>query len=249
MTTYSYDWLRAFYTALHDAAPVLPLGAWDGVTRAALVRHDIDLSVRLAYEVFRVEQELGLRTTYLFLTTCPTYNVQAAANRAMIREMADAGAEVGLHFDPTLYGTDDPEALRVQVEKEAAILEDVAGQAVRTISLHNPTSHGRYPLFEGYVNAYQPPYFDPEWYLSDSCMSFRDKDPFAFAARARERTVQVLLHPLHFSEAGGDYRTVIARQVDQMFDDLDAMFQPVNAQYRAQVPERRAWSAPWAETR
>lgn len=238
MSIFSYDGLRQFYRALNDAAPVMPLGHWDRTSRVALVRHDVDLSVRPAYDLYLLEADLGLRTTYLFLTTCHTYNVRSAVNRALIREMAEGGAEIGLHFDPTLYG--DNGALRTHVSKEAEILSDVTGCPVTSISLHNPTAHGQYPMFDGYLNAYDKPFFEPDRYLSDSCMSFRGKEPFEIVEVAKRKTVQVLLHPLHFTQDGSGYPQVIERHLSQQVADLDDQFRPFNSAYADQMPARPA---------
>ena len=244
---FEFEQLRAFYQAILDVAPIRPLSdsqpesgsesSADDQAPAAFVRHDVDLDVRPAYDLYVLERALGIRTTFLFLTTCHSYNVTSAKNRAMIREMADAGFDVGLHFDPSLYEGDTAEALAPHVRREASILEDVTGRPVRSISLHNPTSHGQYPLFPGLVNAYEPPLFDPAYYLADSCRSFRGKDPFRFIEKLRERSVQILLHPLHFSESGDGYAGIMARFFAGFASAVDQQLRPYNPTYASECAQ------------
>lgn len=108
--------------------------------------------------------------------------------------MIEMGHEIGLHFDPTLY-TDNLESA---VKKEADILSFAIQAKVRSISLHNKSVHGQYPMFKDFVNAYDPKLFSDKTYISDSRFDFRGKDPFEFINNIDSGTVQVLLHPLHY---------------------------------------------------
>jgi len=137
------------------------------------------------------------------------------------------GFEIGLHFDPTLY---DEETMRSAVDREIEILSFAVGSEVRSISLHNPSISGQYPLFDGYRNAYDPAIFDDDCYLSDSRMQFRGKDPYEFVKRAIEKPIQVLLHPMHFSPEGGGYDAVVSDGIQQYIQRIHKSFQP-NATY------------------
>ena len=154
--------------------------------------------------------------------------------------MADMGFEIGLHFDPTVYGDADDERLQHYADREAEMLADVVGRRVESISLHFPSVHGRFPILAGYRNAYDPRIFSDDCYLSDSLMAFRGKDPFEFVARAKDRTIQILLHPMHFSESARTYLQTIHASLGVWLDDFDHSFR-ANKTYAAQtVPSLRA---------
>src|SRR5205085_11303451 len=90
-----------------------------------------------------------------------------------------------------------------------------------SVSIHNPSIHGQYPLFEGYRNAYDQRIFTPECYISDSRMIFRH-DMCRFVERAATLTVQILLHPLHYTEHGKGYEQIFcdwAANVIRQTDD------------------------------
>lgn len=176
-----------------------------GTPRTTIMRHDVDIDIEAAVELAQIEAECGIRSTFFFLTGCDTYNVASSINRRHLQKLATEGFDIGLHFDPLLYPELTNDDLLPAVRKEVNWLSSIAGRQVLSISLHNPSTHGRYPLFPGFINAYEPDFFDPDFYLSDSCMQFRDKDPLEFIRKAEHHCLQILLHPFHYSEAGAGY--------------------------------------------
>ena len=231
---FSYEKLNTFFERLKQKGPVIPLKDWDLKDVVTLLRHDIDLDVDNAYNLFKIEVDAGVRSTFLFLTSCYTYNILSENNRKKIREISDQGFEVGLHFDPLLYS--DHENLSKKVFFEAGIIEEITGKPVKTISLHNPSIHGKYPVFENYINAYTAPYFNPDDYISDSRLGFRGKDPFNFIENKRNVTTQVLLHPLHFSKHERDYKNILKDYYSNHFQYTDSQFRQNNNVYDSQVP-------------
>jgi hypothetical protein len=194
----------------------------------------VDLHIKPAYELARLEKECGIESSFLILTNADGYNPLSQNNRVMLREMADWGFDIGLHFDPTIYPTFDAASLQKHVDFEATIISDITGKPVRSISLHNPSIYNQYPLFEGYVNAYSDTLFSNENYISDSCMSFRDKDVFTFFDKPLDKPYQLLLHPLHFSENGQDYNYIFTRFAKTFLSYIESGFRQ-NRTYNEQV--------------
>jgi hypothetical protein len=238
-TVFAYEGLKAFLKAVQAHSAVFPLRDWTGQP-GVILRHDVDMEVLPAFRMAEVEADAGVRSSLFFLTTAATYNLAAARNRRMLREMAAQGFEIGLHFDPTVYGDVADEDLRPYLEAEARVLEDILGAEVRSVSLHNPSVHGRYPIFEGWRNAYDPSIFGADRYLSDSRMSFR-RDPAGFLAGRAGEVSQLLLHPLHYSEDGAVYPDPMARFVERFTDELHEAFL-ANSSYRGALGEQRLWT-------
>ena len=239
---FAYAGLRQFFAELLKHGEVFSFAAAIaagrvGTPRTTILRHDVDIDVEAAVALADVEAEFGIRSTFLFLTGCDTYNVATATNRRHLKRLAEQGFEIGLHFDPMLHPELPDDALRPALEREAAWLADICGTQVRTISLHNPSMHGRYPRFEGFINAYDPDYFDPEYYLSDSCMGFRGKDPLTFVQKAEHHFIQVLLHPFHYSESGGGYPECYAAFLRRFAGSIDQAMQS-NETYVRQMDGR-----------
>lgn len=230
-----YDGLKKF---LQRAQEIGPVGPFERAPTGCgiILRHDVDIHVRPAYEMSRIEKGCGVTSTYFFLTTSNTYNVNSAENRKLIKEMADDDFEIGLHFDPTVYGDITNEELQKKVETEAALIELVSERKVHSISLHNPSIHGQYPVFDGFINAYDPKFFQPDNYMSDSRLSFRDKVPIEFIEKARNTRLQVLLHPMFYMESG-TYVGLIEGLVYAYVDELDYSCS-LNPQYQEEIGGR-----------
>lgn len=201
-----------------------------------LLRHDVDFDLRAAHRMAKLENSAGVTSTFFIMTTSGFYNTMYNENRQIVREIAGLGFDIGLHYDPTVYGVDGD---RVEnVRREVSLLESVCDLEVKSVSLHNPSVHGKYPLFEGFRNAYDPSLFSNETYASDSCMDFRGKDLATFISRADHGPVQLLLHPMHYSEEGDDYPAIMERYILEIAEKIDRDFS-VNWKFKAQMTGRR----------
>jgi len=144
----------------------------------------------------------------------------------MLKEMIKNGFEIGLHFDPTIYGHVSSADLQKQVKYECEMLERIIKKPIISISLHNPSYTGEYPQFKGYINAYSKELFDDKRYISDSMRvdpylhPFRGKDPYEFVQQAKKYPLQIVLHPEQFLEKGGDYVDTIIRYNEKMMNDI-----------------------------
>lgn len=211
---------------------VFALREWNG-SAGVILRHDVDLDINAAYAMAQIERQCGIRSSFFVLTTSEFYNVLSPENRQMLAEMASWGFEIGLHFDPTIHGDVGHDEMKQKVDEEASIVQSVTGQRVESVSLHNPSVTGQYPLYGGYRNAYDPRIFNPGCYLSDSRMHF-SSDVFQFVEKARTRVVQLLLHPLHYSPDGGGYPSFFCCFLANWIKRLDDTFR-VNTGYDAAV--------------
>jgi hypothetical protein len=197
-----------------------------------LLRFDVDFDLRSAPVVARILADVDVPATFFVLTSADTYNVTSARSRARLAEIAALGFEVGLHFDPTVYPDADEETLAARMNAERHVLAASAGVEVHSVSLHNPSVHGTYPMFDGVVNAYDPVLFVDRYYLSDSRRSFRGKDPFAFLAGVTDGAArQIVLHPEHYvTDGGAGYQGMVRRYLLATCDEIDEMFE-VNSTY------------------
>ena len=127
---------------------------------------------------------------------------------------------------------DGPAGFTAAFEAERDFLESLVGAEVRSVSLHNPTSHCLYLVFDGMVNAYDPRWFGPERYVSDSLRRWKH-DPFALVSKARDLgRVQVLCHPIHFAQEETTYRKALDRMVEAWRTEAHAYIYDKNQTYR-----------------
>lgn len=232
---FTYQGIIRLLKELDSLYGCITLREWKGQP-SLILRHDVDLDIGMAHRMAMHEFEAGLRGSFFFLVTCDTYNCQARVNRERLRDIDKNGGEVALHFDPSLYETGDEEGLTLLANREAAILEDILGRRVESVSLHNPSIKNRYPMLAGWKNAYDPSIFNPDIYLSDSRMNFR-QDPLEFFARNSGAVRQLLLHPMHYSEEPPIYPRPHLAYLREVATSLDRQFQ-VNAAYAELVQDR-----------
>ena len=220
---FSYKGLERFFSLLKEKADTLLFSEWDGEA-AFLIRHDVDFDLGLAYRLAKLENQCDVRSTFFVLTSCPTYNILSQTNREILQDMVNMGFEIGLHFDPMVYGDLTDEQFEEKAREEAKMLGIACGQIIKSIALHNPSIHGRKPRFKTFIDAYDPRYFSDECYISDSFRRFRGKDPFTFIDRVEDGPVQINLHPLHYSPDGDGYAKVMNDSLRKYIDDLNTVF-------------------------
>ncbi len=214
---FSHEEYRALLTRLAEGRVNLQFGNFapasghltDGSPppeRFFLLRHDVDFSPARALSLAEQEASLGLKATYFLLLTSETYNLLNEQNRSLPRVLTAMGHEVGLHYDlPILEGDPDrtpQEALTGQAE----LLGALAGQAVRSIAMHNPSLRSGDP-FRGsaeFVNAYDEAFTDRIAYFSDSCGAWRDATHETLTTGVIPPRLQLLIHPIWWAEAPGD---------------------------------------------
>ena len=226
---FTFDWYRAFLRQCKLVGDPIPLGLAESAPKGSiLLRHDVDYDLDPAIALSRIEEEEGVRSTFLVLVSTAFYNVASSAGREALRDLIARGFEVGLHFDPEVHAG---EPMETAFSAERAFLESITHRPLRSVSLHNPTSHGQYPLFESVVNAYDPRWFGGERYLSDSSRRWR-RDPLTALGAGDFHVLQVLSHPIHFSESGETYRPRFQEMARKWGERLHGYALRYNATYR-----------------
>ena len=201
-----------------------------------ILRHDIDFSVEMAYEVAKINYEMNVDATFFFMITNSHYNCLDKKNRTLIKCIANMGFEVGLHFDPTLYADCD---FAKHAKFESNIIESITGVRVESISLHNPSIHGQMFNIIGYNNAYDAKWFSDEVYLSDSRKMFRNKNIKDFLTDKTKSVKQVLFHPIHYNTTALTYTETFAELVVKEIETFDEELLIANENYFDQAKNKR----------
>lgn len=233
MSIFKYNQLEKFYNKIKSLGDTVLFKDFKG-EKSFLIRHDVDFDLQLALDLAIFENKLGIKSTYFILTTCESYNVLCEKNKKILQEIISLGHEIGLHFDPTLYESD----LSKVVQKECSILTLATGIDVKSISLHNPSVHGQYPMFKGFVNAYDIKLFSDNNYISDSRFDFRGKEPFEFIENIENNMIQILLHPLHFSNEGWGYDDIVYLSFKRHIESILSNFM-MNSTFKSHISKTK----------
>jgi hypothetical protein len=139
------------------------------------LRHDVDMSLEAALAMAELEADRGAVATYFLMTRSQFYNLDSPDGERVLARLRELGHGVGLHAvhpDATLDGRFDP-----------------------VLAWHTPEAEWMSEPVDGVVNAYQPPWFHPDRYRSDSNQRWRGGCPHARLAAAGFPWLQLLVHP------------------------------------------------------
>ena len=196
------DFTLAGYAAFLDGfvARGYRVVTYDAVerTQAHLVlRHDLDLSIQAARATADIEAARALGAHYFVLLRTELYNPWSRAGRADLHALADAGHDIGLHFDAALYA-DDLDGLDHACGEECDALEQVLGRAVTMVSLHRPRPSllGLDRPLGGRMHTYQLAFFSDIGYCSDSRGAWHHGHPLDHPTVVAGHAVQLLTHPI-----------------------------------------------------
>jgi len=174
------------YRLLLKHTDIYPVSMLPEIDKGVILRHDIDFDIRPSLAVADLEYNMGIRSTYYIQLSSPYYNPLSNDNTKFIHRLLNQNHEIGLHYDPTVYNRG--------FSSERNILEILIDDDVKSVSLHNPSIHGKYPTFENIINTYDWDAFSDDNYFSDSCFK-RQLDINKIEEKAQTGVVQLLLHP------------------------------------------------------
>lgn len=129
--------------------------------KVVIMRHDVDFSLPKAVEMARLENRLGIESTYFVLLATDMYNVFSAQSHALLSEITALGHDIGLHFDEVRYQGASLAEIKQHVLNEASILASAMGSEVDAVSMHRPSSAMLESdmQFGALYNSYSRPFF------------------------------------------------------------------------------------------
>lgn len=174
---------------------------WHEFSKPVIIRHDIDNSLEKALQLAKIENEMGLQSTYFVLLTSEFYNVFSARAHGCLKELQALGHSIGLHFDEKRYPASfgDPKKCKEHILQEASVLAHELDTPIMVVSMHRPSRE----MLEadlsipGMVNSYGNVFFKEFKYLSDSRRCWRE--PVAdIIAQEKFPKLHILTHPFWY---------------------------------------------------
>ena len=152
-----------------------------------ILRHDIDLSLKEAFQMAEIEKNESVYSTYYVMVDGQFYNILEPQNIDYIKKIKNMGHEIGLHFDISNYQ---------DIQHQIKILEAIIEDKVFSIAQHTPVNIGFYKKdIPNIVDAYTLTKYIPNLeYISDSGMMWRD---YTFEeGLTLEKNLYLLAHPI-----------------------------------------------------
>ena len=216
---FTYDGYKEVIKKISEKWILKSFESASGITQnenVAIIRHDVDFSIKSAYTLAQNELDMNVTSTYLFRVCSDTYNVCSRINRNMLVELSENGFEIGLHYDPQIYDNG-----LANIDNEVKILEDIIGKKISVVSFHNPSIKGEIPKVNNFISTYNPIFFNTDNYFSDSCKSFRGKSIDNFINEKHIGIVQFLFHPLHYNNRNKKYGDIFFDFIKDFAIDID----------------------------
>lgn len=174
---------------------------YDNYDKVVIIKHDVDMSLGKAFELARLENQLGIRTIYNVLLCSNFYNPYSKKSIEYIRGIETLGHEIGLHFDEVRY--ERAEDIVVEINNEIALLEKYINGNVRSFSMHRPSAEtlkANYIVNKGKtVNTYSETFFREFKYVSDSRRNWQE-DPIETVTCGKYSRIHILTHPIWYTQ-------------------------------------------------
>ncbi|HEY4385707.1 MAG TPA: hypothetical protein VGN34_14725 [Ktedonobacteraceae bacterium] len=182
-----------------------------------VLRHDIDISLRPALEIARLEHERGVQATYFVLLRSPFYNVLSRANAEIMSQIHRYGHQIATHVDLTFYNNDCAKALG-EIETFARCYPFIDPDLV---TLHSPYDLHRIPidLVPELNRVYGSAIKGDVAYISDSTGRWRYGTPLESEAFKTRKPMQLLTHPIWWVQEGETARQKLERWLHVDYQD------------------------------
>ena len=154
------------------------------------MRHDVDISPAGARLLGRLAHEQGAVSNFFFQLNAETYTILSDEVLGIMRELQRQGHCVGLHIDQKRFGEDERTIART-IEWFSSCVMPVDA----VVSFHRPAPSVVGKGYAAFVNAYDPRFFNPDCYLSDSRRSLAFLPKLGEWIAAGRPLIQLLLHP------------------------------------------------------
>ena len=165
-----------------------------------ILRHDIDISLRPALEIARIEYEQGVQATYFVLLRSPFYNLLSRPNAEIVQQIHRYGHQIALHVDLVPYDGDCAEALR-EVDVLSRFYPYINNQIA---SLHSPATLSQVMIasYRQLHNVYGSALRKDIAYISDSTGRWLHGHPLDSEAFFTQKPIQLLTHPIWWFQDG-----------------------------------------------
>ena len=226
---FSYNEFKNLINMVQQNLPIVDYkDVKDNTKKFCVLRHDIEFSIDRAYKLAKIENELGVESTYTVQVRNNTYNALSEKNINLISKIRDLGHHIGLHQNPP--SSMKLETLKDYIMRDINILEDSYGFKIDRFAFHRPKKEylNCYVELENKINCYDKKFFHffedkPETleilYLADSNHKWKYGYPLDFDFSKIDK-LQLLTHPFSWSEKGADNYANFVSLIRERNDEL-----------------------------
>jgi hypothetical protein len=172
-----------------------------------LIRHDIEFSIDRAVKMAKIDNSLGIKSSFFIQVKSDCYNAISDESIKKIKQIIKLKHYIGIHF---YVSNLKKKSLIIQKElkKQIKILELALGRKIDRVSIHRPPKwilSKENIIFKRYINTYSNFFFEFKKnpseikYYADSNHRWNYGHPLN---DTKFKKFQILLHPDEWSEKG-----------------------------------------------
>ncbi len=168
-----------------------------------LWRHDIDFSIENALNLGKIENELGIKSTFFVHLHNENYNFLDKKIQEKLHKIIQYGHELELHLCCDYYDIRNETQLLDAISSDLEIFEKHLGIKAKVFSFHNPTAEAlKLDKFEycGLINTYSTYFKENTVYASDSNGYWRHKSIGETIKENLDKNLHILTHPVWWTE-------------------------------------------------
>ncbi len=172
--------------------------------KTIFMRHDVDVQVDIAMKMAKIENNLGIKSTF-FLRLHGNYNPYNILTHRKFLEIKNLGHEIGLHFEPDFSALNKRDMIN-DIKFSITVLEHLFSCKIVSISPHEPLRTGNLTMSNEIIkelgvkyHAYDDKFIKDMKYISDSSCNWREGCMHQFIEKGKPRLC-ILTHPIWWFE-------------------------------------------------
>ncbi len=179
-----------------------------------ILRHDIDIALEPALKMAKIENKLGISSTFFILFHSPFYNPFSINSSQIIKEILDLNHRIGFHYDSSVYIKNHLKPEEV-IMKEIDVMNNYFNISIKEIAPHNPSINDTMEFcLPNIINADSKEFKENRKYLSDSVQNWREG---AFSNYTLEKNLYILIHPIWWTENNLDRVKILESLSEKMY--------------------------------
>jgi len=236
MNKFSHDEYISIINHISSFLPIVDFSMAKHYDKYAVIRHDIEFSPYRALDIAKIEEKLGIVSTYFFQITNNCYNTLSSENLNIIKEIHELGHNIGAHINTSYINKVNTKKLTTIIKDDLNTLSTYTNIDIDAFSFHRPTKGQLecYLEIEGKINAYNRQFFQyydntPDTqldvtYLADSNHQWKYGHPLE-TDFTNINKLQLNTHPFSWTKYGFDninnFKGLVAEKNEELINSIN----------------------------
>lgn len=199
-------------------------------------RHDVEFSPTIALQMAKIENLLGISSTYFFQIHSEFYNVFEKYFSDILMNVKELGHRIGLHFDSHYYNIESENDLRRLIIQDKEYFEKVFNLNLEVFSFHNTTPFTlscESEEYGGLINVYSKNYKEKYKYCADSTGFWRYEVLEDVLIDPNTTHLQVLVHDAMWSKEVLSPRQRVRKSIQDNAERIKSQYDDILLRFGA----------------